>query len=74
MQRGLVMIAVKNVYDLTGKDEVEDFILLCLQKSPAGFELVTAGAGLEGNCLACIARKRINKGKEGDYLDQSKAV
>lgn len=45
----------ENAEGITGNDEVDCLLLLCLQKSPFAFEIGPEGAGLEGKCLAGIA-------------------
>ena len=45
----------KRENEITGADEVDCLILLCLQESPDLFELGPEGAGTRGVCLARIA-------------------
>lgn len=61
------MIQTENVSGLTGADEVDSYILLCMQESPLAFDMLAGGAGLQGKCLACIAPDTKNAEQEGGY-------
>lgn len=60
---------IESADNITGADEVDCFILLCMQKSPLVFEIGTKGAGIGGLYLAGIAKVEAvcsNEGK-GDF-------
>ena len=56
---------------ITGADEVESYILLCMQESPWQFELMDHGAGIGSRCLAYIASEGqfMSMENEGDRYD-----
>ena len=63
---------------ITGADEVESYILLCMQESPWQFELMDNGAGIGSRCLAYIAPEgqfmsMENEGDRYDGIDKSES-
>ena len=56
---------------ITGADEVESYILLCMQESPWQFELMDHGAGIGARCLAYTAPvgQVMSINEEGDCYD-----
>ena len=62
------MIISDGTATITGADEVESYILLCMQKSPWVFELMAHGAGIGARCLAYTAPKSqvMSINEEGD--------
>lgn len=63
---------------VTGADEVESYILLCMQESSWEFELMEHGAGIGKRCLAYTAsagtvRSVQEEGDHYDRIDKSKA-
>lgn len=60
------MIHAENGSALTGADEIDSFILLCMQRSSQDFVQKDSGAGIPGKCIACIAPDNSANQKEGE--------
>ena len=59
-KEGIQFMFKQDAAGIAGADEIEEFILLYMQRSPFAFEIGQEGAGFDDeSCLACIAQGRI---------------